>query len=43
MIRTITIASCVAIQGRLVEFLADGRAVVRVGNRLFCGDPVPHG
>lgn len=40
MIRTITIGSCVSIQGIFVRAYADGTILVRVGERLFRGKPV---
>jgi hypothetical protein len=41
MLRTITIGSCVSIQGLMVAKLADGKIVVRVGDKTFAGYPVP--
>jgi hypothetical protein len=40
MVKTITIGSCVSVQGNLVQNLADGRIVVQVGNQRFTGRPV---
>jgi hypothetical protein len=40
MLRTITIGSCVSVQGTFVRALADGRIAVRVGNQIFAGIPV---
>jgi hypothetical protein len=40
MMRTITIGSCVSIQGMFVRALADGTIIVRVGKSLFRGQPV---
>ncbi|SFO94454.1 hypothetical protein [Tranquillimonas alkanivorans] len=40
MLKTITIGSCVSVQGLLVRALEDGRIVVRVGQRMFTGFPV---
>ncbi len=40
MLRTITIGSCVSVQGLLVRDLADGKIVVRVDDRLYEGRPV---
>ena len=40
MLRTIIIGSCISVQGILQKTLADGRIVVRVGERLFTGLPV---
>jgi hypothetical protein len=39
MLQTIVLGTCVFIQGALVKRLADGRIVVRVGNRLIEGRP----
>lgn len=40
MVRTITLGSCVSVQGVFVRDLADGRIVVRVGGREFVGWPI---
>ena len=40
MLRTITVGSCVSIQGTFVRALPNGKIVVRVGNSVFQGDPV---
>ncbi|MEM9393948.1 MAG: hypothetical protein AAGA38_08825 [Pseudomonadota bacterium] len=40
MLRTITLGSCVSIQGFFVKALDDGRIVVRVGTRTFEGTPI---
>ncbi len=40
MLRTITIGSCVSVQGVFVRDLAGGRIIVRVGEQLFAGAPV---
>jgi hypothetical protein len=40
MLRTIIIGSCVSVQGAFVRVSANGRIVVRVGERLFEGRPV---
>ena len=40
MLRTITIGSCVSVQGTFVRTLANGRIAVRVGKRIFAGLPV---
>jgi len=40
MLKTITVGSCISIQGTFVKTLADGRIVVRVGERTFEGKPV---
>ena len=40
MLRTITVGSCVSIQGQVVETLADGRVVIRVGDQTYTGRPI---
>ncbi len=40
MVRTITLGSCVSVQGLHVRDLADGRIVVRVGQQEFIGRPI---
>lgn len=40
MLRTITVGSCVSIQGLVVKTLADGKVVVKVDEKLFVGYPV---
>ncbi|MGZ9808987.1 hypothetical protein ACXN5S_00805 [Pseudoroseicyclus sp. H15] len=40
MLKTITLGSCVSVQGLLVKQLADGKMVVRVDDRLYEGRPV---
>ncbi|MBU9698000.1 hypothetical protein GU927_009065 [Rhodobacteraceae bacterium HSP-20] len=40
MIRTITIGSCVSVQGVVVGQLADGKVMVRVDEKTFVGYPV---
>jgi hypothetical protein len=40
MIRTITIGSCVSIQGLFVRACADGTILIRVGDTLFRGQPI---
>ena len=40
MIRTISIGSCVSIQGLFVSQLADGKSVVKVDEKTFVGYPV---
>lgn len=40
MLKTITLGSCVSVQGIVVRTLDDGMVVVRVGSRLFQGRPV---
>lgn len=41
MLRTITLGSCVSVQGVVVGQLADGKIIVRVDERNFVGYPVP--
>lgn len=40
MLQTISIGSCVSVQGLLVKNLENGRVVVRVGKRIYEGKPV---
>ena len=40
MIRTITLGSCVSIQGQFEKALPDGRVCVRVGDKIYTGQPV---
>ncbi|WP_372605376.1 hypothetical protein [Actibacterium sp.] len=40
MIKTITIGSCVSIQGAFVQRLSNGNVQVRVGERIYEGRPV---
>jgi len=40
MLRTITVGSCVSIQGILVGNLPDGRISVQVGDKIFSGKPI---
>ncbi len=40
MLRTITLGSCVSVQGLLEKTLPDGRIAVRVGDRVFTGLPI---
>ncbi len=40
MVRTITLGSCVSVQGTFVRDLPDGRVLVRVGEREFAGKPI---
>jgi hypothetical protein len=39
MLQTILIGSCISVQGLLVKQLANGRMLVRVGERLYEGRP----
>jgi hypothetical protein len=41
MLRTITIGTCVSVQGLLVKQLDNGQIVIRVGERLYQGTPIP--
>ena len=41
MLRTITVGSCVSVQGVVVGHLADGKIIVRVDEKNFVGFPVP--
>jgi hypothetical protein len=41
MLRTITIGSCVSVQGLFVAQGPDGKITVRVGQDTFTGKPVP--
>ena len=40
MLRTIQIGTCVSVQGLVVQQLADGLVVIRVGEKLYRGVPV---
>lgn len=40
MLRTITLGSCVSVQGTFVRSLADGRIAVKVGQKIYEGRPV---
>ncbi|MES2845863.1 MAG: hypothetical protein V4747_12605 [Pseudomonadota bacterium] len=40
MLRTITLGSCVSVQGLLVAQLADGKIVIKVDEKTFVGYPV---
>ena len=40
MLRTITVGSCVSIQGLLVGQMADGKIMVKVDEITFVGCPV---
>ncbi|WP_211783269.1 hypothetical protein [Falsirhodobacter algicola] len=40
MLRTITIGSCISVQGQFVDHAADGRIIVSVGSKTFVGRPV---
>ena len=40
MLTSVTLGSCVTIQGIFVRTLANGKVIVRVGKDLFAGKPV---
>ena len=40
MLRTITLGSCVSIQGTFVRAMPDGRIPVKVDNSIYSGVPV---
>lgn len=40
MLRTITIGSCVSVQGTFVDSMPDGRISVQVDNTIYSGVPV---
>lgn len=40
MLKTITVGTCISVQGTFVKSLSNGRIVVRVGDRVFEGRPV---
>lgn len=40
MLRTITVGSCVSVQGLFIRDNGDGKIVVRVDEKLFVGYPV---
>ena len=40
MLRTIVLGSCVSVQGLLVRQFENGRVVIRVGERMYEGQPV---
>ena len=40
MVKTIAVGTCVFIQGVFVRKLADGKMVVRVGQKTYTGTPV---
>jgi hypothetical protein len=41
MLRTITVGSCVSIQGLVVGKMPDGKLIIRVDDRTYVGTPVP--
>ena len=40
MLRTITLGSCVSVQGIYVKDLSDGRVAVKVDETIYAGTPV---
>jgi hypothetical protein len=40
MLRTITLGSCVSVQGTFVRSMPDGRIAVQVDNTIYSGVPV---
>ncbi|WP_045393341.1 hypothetical protein [Falsirhodobacter sp. alg1] len=40
MLRTITIGSCISVQGLFVSDMPDGKMIVQVGEKSFVGRPV---
>lgn len=40
MLRTITLGTCVSVQGVFVKDLADGRVAVKVDDTVYAGTPV---
>jgi hypothetical protein len=40
MLRTISLGSCVSVQGLMVSQLADGKIVIKVDEKTFVGYPV---
>lgn len=40
MLRTISVGSCVSVQGLFEAQLENGKIVVRVGDRLYAGQPI---
>ena len=40
MLRTITVGSCVSVQGTFIRQLDDGKIMVRVDEKTFIGFPV---
>ena len=41
MLRTISLGSCVSVQGLMVSQLSDGKIVIKVDQQTFVGYPVP--
>lgn len=42
MLRTISVGSCVSIQGLMIGQMADGKIMVKVDEKTFVGYPVAH-
>jgi len=40
MVKTISLGSCVSVQGMFIRKLANGKIVVRVGEKTYTGFPV---
>ena len=40
MLKTITIGTCVSVQGTFVQALQNGKIAVKVGSRVYEGTPV---
>lgn len=40
MIRTITVGSCISVQGMFERDLGDGKIVVRIGDQTYTGKAV---
>lgn len=40
MLKTITIGTCISVQGTFVQAMNDGKIAVQVGSRVFEGTPV---
>jgi len=40
MMRTITLGSCVSVQGVFVKTMSDGRIAVKVDDTIYAGTPV---
>ncbi len=41
MLRTITLGSCVSVQGLFVKEMPDGRIAIKVDQTIYAGIPVP--
>lgn len=40
MLKTITVGSCVSIEGQVIKNLPDGRVSIRVGDTVYSGKPI---